>query len=556
MDNNTTFTALDTLFAEFICELANDKALFMPAALASKHVCEGHSCTDLTEVSEWLSILKGSDVVGNGGDYKPLIIENNRLYLQKYWQYETTLADAIKKMINHNVGMDITEAQKGLLGILFDDDCQKASVENSIRNNFSIISGGPGTGKTTTIAKLLYILFSRNYDLNIAVCAPTGKASARISESITRSIEQIKKGFIKNHKEELIDEKVMQKIVGLKGQTIHRLISERQFVDPLSSSNKLDEKIGFDILVVDEASMIDLTIMSKLISWAKTCTKVIIIGDKDQLFSVDSGSVMNELCNCDKLKNNTTVLTKSWRFEKKHGIGELSKSINSAAPIEQIVSLFKTYTEEQGILYSDHDSVKKLYETIKPDVIRIYGKISTASSPEEALSYYESLRILCAVKQGPFGVYEINKMVEHILEQEGTINTTFNEWYNGRPIMITKNDVGYGLFNGDSGIIYKGKAYFKLASHEKIKDFIPTLLPEHETSYAVTVHKSQGSEFDKVFIVLPQEDNRILSRQLIYTAVTRAKECAHLIAPTEVFRIACTRSVTRRSGLAEKINTN
>jgi exodeoxyribonuclease V alpha subunit len=600
------FSEIDIHFARFITGFSEKKDLdvFLGAALVSRVTGNGDVCLNLASMAEkvlfekqdekdsircpklykWQEKLCSSPGVGRPGDFCPLILdEKNRLYLYRYWEYEKKLSDSIKKRVEKDItGIDLVLLKESLKRLFQDStgsdiNWQKVASFTAMFKRFCVISGGPGTGKTTTVAKILALLLEQadKGKLRIMLAAPTGKAAARLMESI------------KHAKEKLDCRYEVKDALPAEASTIHRMLKTLPG-SPYFRHNAENPLLA-DVVVVDEASMVDLALMSKLVQAIPDHARLILMGDKDQLASVEAGSVLGDICNRDdvhrfsegfcykvnelagenlgtecKLPKDRTglldcivCLKKSYRFEENSGIGGLSRAINQGDPDQPVYRLKRS--ENKGIIWKEILSQKNLLQALAKRVIQGYSEYLETADPSRALDLFNRFKILCAVKIGPFGVDAVNTFAEQVLSQEGLINPG-NLWYRGRPILITRNDYNLGLFNGDIGIIMPVPgsdsndlyAFFSGTSGEP-KRFLPHRLPEHETVYAMTVHKSQGSEFDNVILVLPDKDYPVLTRELIYTGVTRARQNVSIWGNESVLRASISRQIERTSGLRDAL---
>lgn len=596
------FSELDLHFARLMARLSNEKApeLFFAAALVSRATGEGHICMDLSvlggktlsidgpangafvcpELKTWHKLLGSQSIVGSPGDYRPLILDDrSRLYLYRYWEYEKRLADDLTRRAAGEIDKIYMPLLKDGLSRLFaaakkgETDWQKVAAYVSLTKRFCVISGGPGTGKSTLIAKILALNLEQAGDLKIriALAAPTGKAAARLQEAI------------QNGRETLPVEDHVKEAMAIGASTIHRLLGTVAG-SPYFRHNA-ENPLPVDLVVIDEASMVDLALLSKLVQAVPADARLILLGDRDQLASVEAGAVLGDICNtghangfsgefCRKFEEITgdrmdtisesgseqdirdcvVQLEKSYRFGKESGIGALSRAVNRGHG-DIAMSLFKN---------GGHDDIKwkalpppdALERALRETVIGCYKPYLKAEDPLELFHLFERFRILCALRKGPFGVSALNSLVEQALKKEKLIDPD-RPWYRGRPVLITRNDYNLELFNGDIGIIlpdpasnHELRAFF-MSSSRALRKFLPARLPEHETVYAMTVHKSQGSEFDRVLLLLPDRDTPVLTRELIYTGITRARQGVEVWGRDAVFLKGVGRRTLRASGLRD-----
>ncbi len=496
---------------------------------------EGNSCLPLNEGEE--QFLAANPLVSRGG-LTPLIIHKCRLYLHRYFHYESRLAEQISQMATIVSPADLDQ---GLIDRYFNDpspgtDWQKEAAKVALRRALTIISGGPGTGKTTTVVKILALLLETAEDsknLSIALAAPTGKAAMRLSESMSTSLTR-----------EQLPERVKNALPTL-AVTLHRLLGVRR--GSVQMRHNLGNPLSFDVVVVDEASMVDLAMMAKLVDAVKPGARLILLGDKDQLASVESGAVFGDCVST--LPDNVVELQKTFRFEA--NIKQLAVAINRADASMAWGLLEDSQTVALSLLAGDPiDFISQRYisfmETAQQNGRGILPEI---------FSRFNSFRVLCALHYGRRGVEYVNRQVEVALSRRGFACSP-DTWYVGRPVLITRNDYDLDLYNGDIGICLPEpdsgqlQVFFERAGG-KVRGYPPSRLPSCQTVFAMTIHKSQGSEFDEVLVVLPEEDNRILSRELVYTGITRAKKKVILLAEKEILRLALTRNIVRASGLTD-----
>jgi exodeoxyribonuclease V alpha subunit len=414
-------------------------------------------------------------------------------------------------------------------------DWQREAAKSASQQSFTMITGGPGTGKTTTVLKILALLQELNdCNLEISLAAPTGKAAMRLQQSLNEG----KLGL------GLTDQRLLDSIPD-SVSTLHRLLG------PINQSTQFrhnrDKPLSCDLLVVDESSMIDLAMMSKLLESLHPKARLILLGDKDQLASVESGAVLNDLCS--GLPNQTVELKKTWRFSGP--IKDFALAINYKQASESFNLLIDEKTNDQLCLIGE-DFLEHIYQQYLPYV----KQIKSNNDPAEAMAAFAKFQVLAAVRQGEFGVEGINRNLEKRL-QSSRMQTQL-PWYHGKPVMITRNDPSLGLFNGDIGIcLYDSKesqlrVWFEESSGS-FRAMIPARLPQHETVFAMTIHKSQGSEFERVMLVLPDKPMPILSRELLYTGVTRAKNQVDIATTESVFNFTVDQQVVRNSGINYKI---
>lgn len=539
--------------------------LRLAATLTSMAVGAGHVClpleygevmlpgaTDLIPApGEWREKLLATSLVGRPGEAVPLILdEKNRLYLYRYYKYEEIIAEKLGRRAGINLEYDQQQAGV-MLSSLFPgsgaDWEQKNAVALALRKPLVIISGGPGTGKTHTVARILAAILQihdldskegeNNKQLRIALTAPTGKAAVRLEESIRKAKETIPAAI------------TTKDMIPEQAKTLHRLLGYQ----PVNASFRYNAEnlLYLDVVVLDEASMIDVILMAALVNALPDKTRIILLGDRNQLTSVEAGNLFSDLC----VRGQSTVihLNKSYRFHDKSGIGLLAKAVNdgAVARAEQVL----------GSGFADLDYKNPLEDRhtrgwLAEQIINGYAGMAIASSLADGFRYMEKFRILCAVRRGSCGTEELNRLVEQTLQRKGWLAAE-SGLYHGKPIIIRKNNYGLQLFNGDTGLLWTDKqgqlmAWFK----RKDDSFIavtPARLPKYDPGFAITIHQSQGSEFAEVLLVLPEDDNRVLSRELLYTGITRARNRLFLLSRRNILDRSISRQSERYSGLIDMV---
>jgi exodeoxyribonuclease V alpha subunit len=568
------FSDLDRHFGRLMTELARQpsEALRLAGALVSHQRGKGHSCLDLTSVAgrrlgevlgnteapsallpalaAWKESLRASGVVGSPGEFTPLVLDAaGRLYLHRYWHYETNLAASIRSRSCCRVPVDEVKLEASLQRFFppsgDEFDWQRHAIRTAATRAFTVITGGPGTGKTRTVVWLLAALLEQDArtPLRIALAAPTGKAAARIAESVRMA------------KAELPCTEALKAKLPEKATTIHRLLG----AIPNSPRFRHDAAnlLAVDVVVVDEASMVDLALMAKLFAAVPPTARVVLVGDQDQLASVEAGNVLGEICagedssTASPLAGGKVELRKNWRFNIGSEIQTLSQAVNTGDATSVLSQLRAAPATWRSL-----PRPTELPPALKETVLTNYGAVLRVPDPAKALSALNRFRLLAAVRRGPFGVENLNALCEALLERGGLIQRQ-GVWYAGRPVMVTRNDATLRLFNGDVGITLpddNGELRVFFADTEgAVRAFAPPRLPEHETVFAMTVHKSQGSEFDRVLLVLPERDSPVLTRELLYTGLTRAKSGFEVWADESILRSAIGRRVQRASGLRDAL---
>lgn len=637
--------ALDVEFARFLYHETDRAAhppvnasLLLAAALTSHQTAHGHVCLDLQaclaaperilslppeyslttpdiqpaqilaglDLDIWLGAIDQAPITGRGRGNSPLVLEQNirpLLYLRRYWQHEQSLGRAIQERLSRPVEVD-TVKLRGILDSLFETprnaegdlpldqyDWQKIACALAVRYPFSVITGGPGTGKTTTVVRLLATLLTLQNDIpRIRLAAPTGKAATRLSASIRAQLEDIPGG-----------EQIPSTVT-----TIHRLLG------PVHGSrffrHNAHHPLPVDVVVIDEASMVDVELMAQLFDALPAHARLVLLGDKDQLASVEAGALLGTLCqraadihytadtvgwleqitgqrlpasvqddNGQPLDQAITLLRHSHRFGASSGIGALARAINTPKLAAQV-----TDTSEINDIFRTYDDVTRLrivdtsdaaLERMICDPEHGYGyylrhlQESSAAAVDDAsydawalgvITAHSRFQLLTALRKGEFGVESLNRYIRQVLQRRQLLPASAHEtggWYSGRPVMVTRNDYNLGLMNGDVGITLTRQGRLRVAFPDssapaRVRWILPSRLQSVETVFAMTVHKSQGSEFVHTALILPPHDSPVLTRELIYTGITRARSHFTLIeSHPAVLPQAVANRVFRISGL-------
>jgi exodeoxyribonuclease V alpha subunit len=656
---------LDRHFALALSSLVeSSEELVLGAAFASRAVQHGHVCADLRRLVDtplldrdeqplettrlprlepWLAALRQSAAVSDGGDERPLVLDGaGRLYLKRYYDYERLLARRIRERAAQVDAIDAKSLRLGLARLFRDSDPgearQRLATLIAVQRRFTLISGGPGTGKTHTVVKILALLVEQaqtlGRELRVLLLAPTGKAAQRLAESVGASVDRLA-------------DTELARLIPRTASTVHRALGFMPRT-PTRFRHDAENPLPADVVLVDEASMVDLALMAKLVDAVPAAARLILMGDKDQLASVEAGAILGDIYSEAEpayssrfaelvrsltgddlpisgshrepgLQDCLVHLTHSFRYAEQSGIAALARAVNagdadralavlrgeapppsleseppspstmpqSAEPVQapakgrvkppaknQLAFDFtrtlaapkpsRSVAADTKRRSLDHDV--RLIETSSPAALAAalgpvieagFGEYAKATKPAHKLALLARFRVLSAHRRGPFGVDALNQLVEARLVERGLLRCD-REWYEGRPLLVTRNDYQLDLYNGDVGVVTTDeidgvlKAWF-LSHDGSLRSFMPARLPPHETVFATTVHKSQGSELDRVALVLPDRPSPIATRELLYTAVTRARRHVDIFASIPVLRAAIAHRIERASGLRDAL---
>ena len=631
--------ALDVAFAEFLAQQAPDAPplLLLGAALTSHQLGRGHPCLDLAQtladpnfalslppegkadatpaqspstvlpaevlapikLAQWLESLQHPTTVAFHESHignTPLVLAHERLYLRRYWQYEQWVKTAINQRLQTQLPL-LPERLQPTLDALFpaatniskpEPDWQKMACALAARSAFAIITGGPGTGKTTTVVNLLAVLqamaigSNNSRPLRIHLAAPTGKAAARLNASIASKVQQLPLHLLAPDES---TQKAIRAAIPVEVTTLHRLLGAQ--VHTRRFKYHAGNPLFTDVLVVDEASMIDLEMMAAVISALPAQARLILLGDKNQLSSVQAGAVLGQLClraeaahyNPDTaawltnlgvplpeftldakgtaLDQSIVMLRISHRFDQDSGIGQLAQAVNaghsaqvrsilalhSCAQIQHLIITAQTMHALQAMILasSGADAFHRVGYAHYLQVLQQTRPHSDTSAQAMdtwarlVLQAHGQFQLLCAVRKGPWGVEGLNSCIAQWLLKHQLIRAS-SGWYEGRPVLVTQNNAELGLMNGDIGITLEytmpnGQKGLRVAfaAAKGIQWVQPSRLNAVETVYALTVHKSQGSEFAHTAMIIPDQLSPVLTRELIYTGITRAQKWFTLV---------------------------
>jgi len=579
--------------------LAFPEPLVQPHAwLLAKRLQEGHICISLDTDPQLATISPAGAYpntqqltnrpqwIGSARDIAPFILHRNRLYLHRYFQYESAILRHIHRLLNAEAATrsackDALLQQVNLITSLEAEyslqnlppelcaDWSLAAVIMACLQHFTILTGGPGTGKTTTVAKILWVQYTLQPNCRIALAAPTGKAATRMADSLQSTTLPL-------------PDAIRNKLQQLQPVTLHRLLGTKK--EDIYFRHNESNPLPFDLVIVDECSMIDVAMFAKLLSAISSSTRILLLGDKNQLASVEAGSLFGDLCSqtaaintfssdtqnfinqflanpgrsipkaptasAHPLAEHIIELQYSHRFSSKSGIGRLSDAIlhNRTTVLDEF--LLNNQGGEVSIMSQDSDTALNTF-------IDSYEAYIREPDIYQALQLFQQQRILCAVREGKGGLAECNQLAESRLKKNNCLQPD-TPFYENRPIIITRNNKELGLVNGDVGIVRTIQGSKKLwldAGNGQVRGISVQYIQHAETVFAMTIHKSQGSEYNRVLIRMPNHpDIPILTRELLYTAVTRAKQQAIILSSEVVLKATAAGSVQRASGITNRMD--
>ncbi|MCR6686164.1 exodeoxyribonuclease V subunit alpha [Pseudoxanthomonas sp.] len=598
---------LDHAFAQSLRRLRPDTpdAVLAAAALASLAVADGHAGfdparprllvdTDLPwpDADSWTQQLRASPWVAQPGDAlapsaedAPLVFESvagtaGLLYLRRYREYEARLAQGLRRIAGQPRQADGIEAVAEVFATLFPlarqgDDRQARAAALALRRALLLVTGGPGTGKTTTIARLLVLRIAQSLRAGlapprIALAAPTGRAAERMAESLRRAVQAIAASGV---------DPTLCAALPDSASTVHRLLGT--IPDSPGFRHHADNPLPLDVLVVDEASMVDLPLMCKLVEAVADGTQLILLGDADQLPSVEAGDVLAAIldaagpghalqeddvralrpllgdatpvdADATGLRGHRVQLLRGYRQDAGFDLAPLAEAARDGEA-DTVLSLLRG-GQLRGVDF--HEDVMDPLEARREALFAHWRSLADAPDPATALAMAQRLRLLTALRAGPQGARGLNARIEELLS--GRRTGPAPDYFHGRLLLVTENSYRHRLFNGDIGICLHDRygvlmAWFPGDAPGEVRAFHPAALPRHESAFAMTVHKAQGSEFDEVWLQLPRTPSRVLSRELIYTAITRARTRLHVAGSAQVLRDALARHAVRMSGLGWRL---
>ncbi|NYE36160.1 exodeoxyribonuclease V alpha subunit [Nocardioides cavernae] len=549
-------TAADVHVATTLGGLAGerDESVLLAIALSVRAVRHGSVCLDLAAVpgslpdvdvpwpapADWARAVTGSPAVGAGLVH----VEHGLLYLDRYHEQETQVLGDLheRAAVTHLVDAALLDSA---LDRVFPDAAsaeQRAACRRAATRATTVITGGPGTGKTTAVAGLLAVLVeqaeAQGRGLRIALAAPTGKAAARLEQSVRDSATRFAPGD-------------RSRLEGVTAMTLHRLLRQH----PGNSTrfrHHRGNRLPHDLVVVDEASMVSLTMMARLLEAVRPEARLVLVGDPDQLTSVDAGAVLTDLVRGYEHRDDTPVAALRTAHRYGEDIGRLAEALRLGDGDAAIAALRTGGDAVEWV--SEGDPAGTIRSAVLPHALAVHDA-AAAGDPTRALAALDRHRLLCAHRDGPFGVRHWNRRIEQWFTAETGVSV-LDAAYLGRPLLVQSNDYSLGIYNGDTGVVVSGAAGPRaaIATGVGFQEFAPSRLGDVETMHAMTIHKSQGSQADEVTVLLPDEDSRLLTRELFYTAVTRAQRKVRVIGSESAVRSAIARQALRASGLRARLS--
>lgn len=601
---------LDVHFARSMGALVPDldPAVLLGAAFASRAVGHGHVCADLRRILErplvdaegeviddvqlpsifeWVMQLGQSALCSDGSRATPLVFDGEaRLYLARYWRYQRDLAsDLLQRATAPITSLTASAVHASIERLFADTDGRRSDARQKMAaavaslRKLTVITGGPGTGKTSTVARILALLveqamFEDRPRPRIRMLAPTGKAAARLVESIAASLSDL----------DCAPE--VKTAITAEASTIHRALGFQPF-RPTAFAHDRERPLPADIVLVDEASMVDLALMAKLVQAVPAHARLLLLGDKDQLASVEAGAILGDICNTTGSSGASASfldvvssilgsdvppdlqvrsddagggvwdciveLTHSFRFDDRGGIGRLARAINAGNADDAVAQL---RGGDEQVRLTPLTQVDELGSLLRATVLPELEPYLQATTPTARLEQLARYRLLSAHRRGSFGTDRLNAIIEELLGARGLIDPSAPD-YAGRPILVTQNDYQLELYNGDVGVLHADetgsvRAWFP-GQNGALRSFVPARLPPHESVWAMTVHKSQGSEFERIGLLIPPQVSPLLTRELLYTGVTRARRHVTLYGAPAVLHEAIGRRIDRASGLRDAL---
>ncbi|CAA9242925.1 MAG: Exodeoxyribonuclease V alpha chain [uncultured Acidimicrobiales bacterium] len=529
-------------------------------------VVEGDAAVDLSvlawpEPDEWVAAVAASPlVVAAGGEDRPLRLEGPRLYLDRYWREERQVARDLASRARAPVaGVDDDRLAAGLsrlFGGATADDLQRRAAETAVRRHLTVVAGGPGTGKTTTVARILALLHEQAEATGraplVALVAPTGKAAARLEEAVHEAARDMP-----------VSPALRGRLLESSASTLHRLLGWKPGNRARFRHDRFN-RLPHDVVIVDETSMVSLTLMARLLEAVRPTARLVLVGDPEQLASVEAGAVLGDIVGPASdaegaadgagVADAIVVLRRVHRFAGT--IAPLARAIQSG-DADRVVEVLRSGARDVRWIEEDAAAGASL-PAVRETVVEAGGPLVAAAVDGDGRAALDALgrfRLLCAHRRGPYGVGGWTAQVEAWLTAGVDGFAAVGEWYAGRPVLYTENDYGLRLYNGDTGVVVAsgvgGGLRVAFERRGELVELSPQRLGRVETVHAMTVHKAQGSQFERVALLLPDPTSPILTRELLYTAATRAQKELLLVGTEAAVRAAVERPIARASGLRD-----
>jgi exodeoxyribonuclease V alpha subunit len=500
------------------------------------------------KIEEWVGALRSTGCVSCGGPPAPLVLDpENRLYLYKMWRAQADVAQGLKELASQpqdDGGPALEEVIDRFVPTNWATPMQREAVRAVATKRLTVITGGPGTGKTTTLVRALLLLLHRDNQRGlrprrVLLLAPTGKAALRMTQAVDQALGGLARdGF----------DVALRERLSPRASTVHRTLSEAWSSGLLAA----------DVVAVDEASMLDLALFARLLRAMPRKATLVLIGDAHQLASVEAGSVLCDIARAAEaigegadIRSCVVELQQPHRFAGQGGIGALAQAVRMGDSNKAFEVL------QAGGQARFHDAQSLGTEGLVVKLLESHLEAyANAQDPIERLERLDKMRVLCAHRRGPASCQSVGRAIEKTLAEKFGMPMP-GPWYNGRPVLVRSNDPRLDLSNGEVGVVHTvgQRVSIVFRGHKGARSLAPTQIRDYETTYAMTVHKAQGSEYEEVIVVLPSQASKIVSRELLYTAVTRARIGVHLVSPASVIRAACAARVSRASGLADMLMT-
>jgi exodeoxyribonuclease V alpha subunit len=551
----------DVHVARRLGELAgeDDAAVLLAAALAVRGPRLGHVYVDLETIrhtvtvdteepvdltalpwpeGDWPARVAASPLVGED---RPLRLDGAALYLDRYWREEAEVAAGQHPRAARPPAPVDEAVLAGGLQRLFagGDERQRAAAELALRRHLAVVAGGPGTGKTTTVGRIVALLLEQDPGTLVALAAPTARAAARLAEAIQAEAASLD-----------VSDAVRRQLLDLEASTLHRLLGWKPGTHSRFRHDRAN-RLPHDVVIVDETSMVSLSQIARLLEALREDVRLVLVGDPGQLASVEAGAVLGDIVGPPGERDGIVVLDRVHRYGA--GIDRVAEAIRRGDGDAILEAL-------GGVTWipldpAEADALGPVRERAVATAAAVLDA-ARAGDGARAIAALGGYRVLCAHRRGPHGVSAWTARIEGWLADDLDGFGAGGEWYVGRPLLVTENDYGLGLYNGDTGVVVAGapgRVSAAFERHGAVLELSPARLAAVDTVYAMTVHKAQGSQFDTAAVLLPEPGSPILTRELLYTAVTRARRDLLLVGTEESIRVAAGRPVARASGLGRRL---